>query len=102
MKEWGAPEGCKITAQPNPDRGSITLLLNGKFQEDSLSALAEWLAEARKAQGLVYVDLSEVTLVDRKAVEYLSRQAVMDVELINCPVYLQQWIGGEVRSERRQ
>jgi hypothetical protein len=40
----------------------------------------------------VYIDLSEVTLVDRKAVEYISEQAAQDVKLVNCPVYLRRWI----------
>jgi len=33
-----------------------------------------------------------VTLVDRKAVEYLSIQAARNVKLVNCPVYLRRWI----------
>lgn len=102
MKEFKrGDESYTITAQSNADRGGITLLLNGKFQEGSLSALEQLLAEARKMAAPVYVDLSEVTLVDRKAAEYLSRQAVADVELINCPVYLQRWIAGETRQEVR-
>ena len=37
-------------------------------------------------------DLSEVTLVDRKAVQYISEQAGSDVKLVNCPIYLRRWI----------
>jgi hypothetical protein len=33
-----------------------------------------------------------VTLVDRKAVQYISEQAVNNVKLVNCPVYLRRWI----------
>ncbi len=77
----------KITTQP--DEQMVTILLNGKFGEDSLAELEESIAAARDANQAVVMDLSEVTLVDRKAVEYLADQ---DVRIVNCPVYLRRWI----------
>jgi ABC-type transporter Mla MlaB component len=77
----------KITAEQ-----SITLLLDGKFSEDALPALQQSISEAREMQQTIYIDLSEVTLVDRKAVEYFSEQASKNVRLVNCPVYLRGWI----------
>ena len=82
-----------ITTEPNPGEHAITLLLNGKFGEDALPALDDSLQQARQVRRHVYLDLSEVTLVDRKAVEYLTQQAMSNVELINCPLYLRRWIG---------
>jgi hypothetical protein len=43
----------------------------------------------------VFIDLSEVTLVDRKAVRYFANQPVEEVKLINCPAYLRRWIAPE-------
>lgn len=83
----------KITAEPHPAERSITLWLNGKLSEDALRDLERSISEARGAQQRVYIDLSEVTLVDRKAVQYFSRQAKDDVKLVNCPIYLRRWIG---------
>lgn len=80
-----------ITAEPNPAEQAITLLLNGKFGEESLPELDDLLTLAKSLQPRIYIDLSEVTLVDRKAAEYLS-QRVENVQLINCPVYLRHWI----------
>ena len=80
-----------ITAEPNPAEHAITLLLNGKFGEEALPELEDRLNLARSLQPQIYIDLSEVTLVDRKTAEYFS-QRIGNVQLINCPVYLRKWI----------
>ncbi|HZS55689.1 MAG TPA: hypothetical protein VFA65_14905 [Bryobacteraceae bacterium] len=82
----------KITAESHPAERSITLLLDGKFSEDALPALRQSISAARLAKQMIYIDLSEVTLVDRKAVQYFSEQAANDVRLVNCPNYLRHWI----------
>ena len=76
----------------NPSEPSVTLSLNGKFNEDAIPELEHSIVTARESHPLVYIDLSEVTLVDRKAVQYFSEQAAHDVKLVNCPVYLRRWI----------
>jgi ABC-type transporter Mla MlaB component len=81
-----------IIAKPHPAERSITLLLNGKFDEEAIRDLESSILEARCAHQHVYVDLSEVTLVDRKAVRYLSEQANRNIQLVNCPIYLRSWI----------
>jgi ABC-type transporter Mla MlaB component len=83
----------KITLEPHPLEPAITLLLNGRFSEDALPDLEHSIAQARGAHQRIYIDLSEVTLVDRKAVQYFSKQATRDVKLVNCPIYLRRWIG---------
>jgi anti-anti-sigma regulatory factor len=80
----------KITTQPSDQ--FVTILLNGKFSEDSLAALDESISAARGANRNVVMDLSEVTLVDRKAVQYLVDQTSHNVRIVNCPVYLRRWI----------
>ena len=82
----------KITSAPHPANCSITLLLDGKFSEEALPALRQSISAARQAKQTVYIDLSEVTLVDRKAVQYFSEQVADDVRLVNCPIYLRHWI----------
>ena len=85
-------ESYTITREPHPGGHAVTLVLNGRFSEDALPELEQAIADARGARQRVVIDLSEVTLVDRKAVQYFSEQAVSDVKLINCPVYLLRWI----------
>ena len=81
-----------IVAEPHPAERSITLLLNGKLGEEAIRDLASSIRKARGAEQRVYIDLSEVTLVDRKVVRYLSGQAGPSVTLLNCPAYLRRWI----------
>ncbi len=80
----------KITSLPSEQ--SVTILLNGKLNEDSLAALDESIAAARGANRTVVMDLSEVTLIDRKAVQYLADQTLHNLRIVNCPVYLEHWI----------
>ncbi len=82
----------KIVSARNSAEPSVTLSLNGKFSEDAIPELEHSIIEARQSHRKVYIDLSEVTLVDRKAVQYISEQAARDVKLVNCPVYLRRWI----------
>ncbi|MBV8808965.1 MAG: hypothetical protein JO033_09845 [Acidobacteriaceae bacterium] len=81
-----------ITAESHPTERSVTFLLNGKFGEEAIPELDQSISEARDTHARIYLDLSEVTLVDRKAVQYFSEQAEHDVRLVNCPIYLRRWI----------
>jgi ABC-type transporter Mla MlaB component len=81
-----------IKTEADASASVVTLVLNGKFGEDALPQLEVALSDAKNLHATVYLDLSEVTLVDRKAVEYLSSQAARNVKLVNCPVYLLRWI----------
>ncbi len=82
----------KIVTELRPMERAVTFLLNGKFSEDALPELEQSISQARGAHQHIYIDLSEVTLVDRKAVQYFSEQAEHDVKLVNCPIYLRRWI----------
>jgi ABC-type transporter Mla MlaB component len=82
----------QIRSEPHPFERAVTLLLNGKFSEDALPALENSILEAKDSNRAVYIDLSEVTLVDRKAVQYFSAQLAQNVRLVNCPIYLRRWI----------
>ncbi len=82
----------KITTEAHPAQRSITLLLNGKFSEDAIPELEHSIMEARVSHEKIFIDLSEVTLVDRKAIQYFSTTASQDIKLVNCPIYLRRWI----------
>jgi hypothetical protein len=71
---------------------SIKLKLSGRLQADGLSEL---LAEIEKCSPLPSLDLEEVTLLDRDSVRFLIRCESKGVHLINCPLYVQEWIARE-------
>lgn len=81
-----------ITRAADPADNIVTLLLNGKLEEAALAELEDTLLQAAAARQRVYIDLSEVTLVDRKTVQFFSEHASPDVKLVNCPIYLRRWI----------
>lgn len=81
-----------ITTELHPAERAVTLWLNGKFCEEAIPELQQSISDARGAHQRITIDLSEVTLVDRKAVEYISEQASSDIKLVNCPIYLRSWI----------
>ena len=43
----------------------------------------------------VALDLSEITLADRASIEFLSQQRKEEIELVNCPAYLETWLARE-------
>ena len=57
------------------------------------------LLEAEK-QRPILLDLRDVTLVGREAVEFLSRLEAAGVGIVNCPDYVRTWIEAENRGER--
>ena len=82
----------KITTKEHPEQQSVILMLDGKLSKEAIAELDHSICAARGQSQTIYIDLSEVTLVDRKAVQYISGQASKDVRLVNCPNYLRRWI----------
>src|ERR1700727_1336348 len=76
-------------------RSSTNLKLSGRMQADGLSEL---LAEIKKCNPLPSLDLEEVTLLDRDSVRFLIGCEAEGIQLVNCPLYVQEWI----TRERRQ
>ena len=69
-------------------RSSTNLKLSGRMQADGLSELQ---AEIEKCNPLS-LDLEEVTLLDRDSVRFLIRCESEGVQLVNCSLYIREWI----------
>jgi hypothetical protein len=72
-------------------RSSTNLKLSGRMQAEGLSELR---AEIEKCNPLS-LDLEEVTLLDRDSVRFLIRCESEGIQLVNCPLYVQEWITRE-------
>jgi hypothetical protein len=85
------PNGMLRIERQSKGRSSTNLKLSGRMQADGLSEL---LAEIEECNP-VSLDLEEVTLLDRDSVRFLIRCESEGVELVNCPLYVQEWITRE-------
>jgi hypothetical protein len=74
---------------------STNLKLSGRMQADGL---AELQAEIEKCSPPPNLDLEEVNLLDRDSVRFLIRCESKGVQLVNCPLYVQEWIAREKRQ----
>ena len=72
----------------------IRLVLTGKMTANGIGDLRREIEEARRHRRPVYLDMAEVTLLDRVSAEYLNSVAGPALRFENCPAYLQPWISG--------
>ena len=82
---------CKIE-QLAGEEERIVLRVAGHIQSEHVSTIEELIA---REGGLVAIDLSELTLVDRDAVNYLADCEMRGTELRNCPPFLSEWLNRE-------
>ncbi len=73
-------------------KSSIHLKLSGRLQADGLSDV---LAEIAKCDSPPCLDLEEVTILDRDSIRFLIRRESEGIQLVNCPLYVQEWITRE-------
>jgi hypothetical protein len=76
------------------DGRSTVLKLSGRIVEEHLAQLH---SEIEKSGDLPKVDLRDVNVVDRSSVRFLIRCESQGIQLVNCPLYVQEWISMERR-----
>jgi len=73
--------------------------LSGELDHEHTERLQELLDI--ETQGRIFLDLKDVTLVDRETVQFLARVEAAGVRIVNCPHYVRSWIVAENRRTRR-
>jgi anti-anti-sigma regulatory factor len=73
--------------------GATVFVLSGVLDTEHVARLQELLATA--IAGRIVLDLREITLVDRAAVQFLARVILAGTEIVNCPEYVRSWIAAE-------
>ena len=76
--------------------GMNIFVLSGVLDTEHATRLQEMLSTA--ATGRIVLDLKDITLVDRAAVQFLARVQLAGTELVNCPEYVRSWIAAENES----
>jgi anti-anti-sigma regulatory factor len=84
----------KIESKPEIT-GTVKLTLAGRINANSLGELRRAIDRARRQRGRIAIDLSEITLADRASIDFLAQQSREEIELLNCPAYLESWIERE-------
>jgi hypothetical protein len=72
------------------ERG-VVLRISGRITGEDLDVLRTALEEGR----VVAIDLTEVELADRDAVQLLARTEGDGIELRHCPAYIREWVTRE-------
>jgi hypothetical protein len=73
-------------------KDSVEFALSGRLQFEYVKELRGLI---RREANKVVLDLREVNLVDREAVEFLVACENDSVSLRNCPPYIREWITRE-------
>ncbi len=76
--------------------GANVFVLSGVLDTEHATRLQTLIATA--PAGRTVLDLKDVTLVDRAAVQFLARVEMAGTELVNCPEYVRSWIAAEHES----
>ena len=82
------PTCSKLTDQRN---GRIVFTLSGRIEAEDIEQLQQLLASEAPGKQLV-LDLSDVTLVNQDAIEFLACCEANSIMLENCPAYIRQWM----------
>jgi len=81
----------RIASHTDPE-GLTTIELAGSFRNPSIGEVKRAVEKAQIAGSRIRVDLGELVLVDRNSLQVLVSLLQDNVELINCPHYIQPWI----------
>jgi hypothetical protein len=84
----------KITRVAN---GQVVFTLSGRMDAENVSEMKTLFATEAKARRIV-LDLKDLTLVDREAVQFLDRCETDSINIRNCPAYIREWITRERAS----
>jgi ABC-type transporter Mla MlaB component len=80
-----------LKIQRSMNANNVRFALSGRIDHEHLAELQR-LVDEDAQRGTITLDLREVRLVDREAVEFLARSEANGVRLRNCPAYLREWI----------
>jgi len=83
-----------LKIQRSVDDRFVVFTLSGRIQFDYVAELQN-LVDFAAAKNTVALDLREVRLVDREAVQFLAQCEAEGVTLENCPAYIREWIDKE-------
>ena len=82
--------------QRSTNARGVTFFLSGEMDSSHVAELESLMAA--ESNRLVFLDLADVTLVNREAIKFLAGVEAAGAVLINCPDYVRSWIDAEQGS----
>jgi anti-anti-sigma regulatory factor len=67
------------------------LKVSGRMDAENVAELEALFASETKGQRMS-MDLEDLTLASREAVRFLERCESDSIKLVNCPLYIREWI----------
>jgi anti-anti-sigma regulatory factor len=80
------------------ENGDVVFALSGRITGENVAEL-KTLFESEAQGRHIFLDLENITLVDRDAVKFLERCEADSIQLKNCPAYIREWIARERQSD---
>ena len=88
-------ELCTISVDAVSASGAIVISPTGVLRYSARRQMRRAIQVARTMGKQVSIDLTEVTLIDRRTLAFLSVQQRDNVALTGCPLHLEKWIISE-------
>jgi anti-anti-sigma regulatory factor len=80
--------------------GVVVFSLTGRIESEDVEELQRLIGLEAAAPDIV-LNLEEVTLVDRDAVQFLAQCESKGIALENCPAYVREWVVTERKRTKR-
>jgi hypothetical protein len=90
-----------LRIQRSVERKAVVFILTGRIQADQVPDL-EALLKSESSDRDIVLDLRQVKLVDRDAVQFLAGREAAGTELRNCSAYIREWIRQEKNVMQRK
>ena len=81
--------------------GIVVFSLSGRIEREDIPELRRLFTLEPGDQDIA-LDLQELTLIDRDAVEFLAHCEAENIRLENCPAYVREWMEAERRGRQRR
>jgi len=78
--------------------GNVVFKLIGRLDGESIGELHTLFGTEEQGRPII-LDLENLTLVDRDAVQFLERCEADSIKIENCPAYIREWIARERKAE---
>jgi len=90
-KTWGSKRGQMLRIERAVNGDETVLKLSGRIDAENVAELEGLFASEAKGRR-VTLDLEDLTLASREAVRFLEGCESDSIKLVNCPLYIREWI----------